>query len=206
MTRLFLQFFSYLRDTLVPQRRTERLIAPLTQEDVLDLRDPRTGALPYQDERVRALVWEVKYYANHHAVSLCGPVLAEALLGVGSESLGTPLLIPVPIHPSRRKKRGHNQTELLARAALAHTGDSFEYAPDLLIRTRTTTQQQGLPRHTRQTNVARSMAVVHPERVRGRSCVVLDDVMTTGATLAEAARALHAAGACSVEFVALAHS
>ena len=206
MTSRFSRFFSYLRDTLVPPRPTERAIAVLTQELVLEMRRPHTSALPYQDERVRALVWEVKYYGNPHALSLCGPVLAEALMDAASESLGKPLLIPIPMHTSRRRQRGHNQTELLATAALAHLHGALEYGPDILVRTRHTAQQQGLPQHKRRTNVAHSMSVTDPARMKGRACIVVDDVMTTGATLGEAARALRAAGAREVELVALAHS
>ena len=102
--------------------------------------------------------------------------------------------------------RGHNQTELLAKSALAHMNDSLDYRPDILVRTRLTTPQQGLPQHKRKTNVIRSMEVVDAAHVKGRVCIVLDDVATTGATLKEAERALRHAGAREVELVALARS
>ena len=206
MTHYISHFLSFLCDLLVPPRPTERTIASLTPDDVRNLRSLDTGALPYHNEQVRALVWEVKYYANPHALSLCGPVLAEALMDVAAESLGKPLLLPIPMHPARRASRGHNQTELLAKAALPYIQDAVMYAPNILVRTRTTTAQQGLPEHKRRTNVARSMMVLTPEEVRGRTCIVLDDVMTTGATLKEAERALRASGASAVELIALAHS
>ena len=195
-----------IRDTIIPPRPTEDALRRLTTAYLCELRNPHTLTLPYHDERVRALVWEVKYYANSHALALCGPVLAEALIEAARDSIGKPLLIPIPMHTLRRKKRGHNQTELLAQAALAHLGTTFDYMPDAMARVRDTTQQQGLPQHTRRVNVTRSMNVIVPEKVRGRFCIVLDDVKTTGATLAEAQRALLAAGARTVETLALAHS
>jgi ComF family protein len=195
--------YELLCDLVAPPRATERIVRSLTLEDLQALH--QDDALPYRDERVRALVWEVKYYANRRARELCGAFLAEPLLDLAQESLGAPLFIPVPMHAARKKERGHNQTELLCEAALPHLGDSYEYAPMALVRT-ATRQQQGLPKHTRRTNVRHSMHVSNEKMVRGRTCIVLDDVRTTGATLEEAARALKVAGASSVECLALART
>jgi len=195
--------FSFVLDLVIPPRKTALTVRALRAEDLQDLRED--DGLPYHDERVRALVWEVKYYANRQALSLCGTLLAEVLLDVAQDTIGKPLLIPVPMHKARLKERGHNQTELLAQAALAHL-DALEYAPRILERHTNTPQQQGLPERQRRTNVAKSMRATLPPELRGRVCVVLDDVTTTGATFAEAERALRQAGARHVVCVALAHS
>ncbi len=162
--------------------------------------------LPYHDPRVTSLVWELKYYASRPARTLAGELLAERLLAVASEELGTPLLIPVPMHPARRHERGHNQTEVLCKAAMKHVPQVFEYTPNTLVRVRATPFQQGLPKHIRMKNVVDSMDVQTPGKVLGRTCVVVDDVQTTGATLREAARALQKAGATRVHLISLAHS
>jgi ComF family protein len=162
--------------------------------------------LPYRDPDVKALVWELKYRANSHAATLAGTLLADELLALAADELGKPLLIPVPMHPARRKVRKHNHTELLCQAAVKKLENVFDYAPDILIRTIDTPTQQGLARHKRLKNVHDSMEVIDPERVEARVCVVVDDVATTGATLAEAKRALRAAGARRVHLVALARS
>jgi len=199
-----LSFLSLLLDFIAAPRKTEKLVRTLSLQELYTLvsHGNLAGILPYKDERVRALVWELKYYANPRAAALAAEVLRDTLVAIASEELGKPLLIPVPMHKARKRTRGHNQTEVLCEALLPHVGEFFTYAPHALLRTTTTHQQQGLEKHTRLRNVAMSMQA-DPE-VKGRICVVLDDVVTTGATCAEATRALTAAGAQRVICVALA--
>lgn len=209
--------FSFLLDLLLPPRASERMVRSLNIEILERIKTPllRQGyaGLEYQDPRVKALVWELKYHKNKKARELAGAILAEELLGIASEELGAPLLIPIPMHKSRRRERGYNQTELLCEAALAAlTYESFvsgfEYAPRVLIRARATPPQQGLAKHIRLKNVRGSMEAAGPDakKIAGRICIVVDDVTTTGATLAEAERALRAAGALRVHTLALARS
>jgi ComF family protein len=209
---LFTEFF----DLLVPPRATERVVRTLSLNELngLALRSLGEEGLPYHDPRVTALIWELKYYANRRAAALAGTYLSEVLLAAAAEELGTPMLVPVPMHAARRRERGHNQTELLCRATMFALRSSqnevgpsiFEYAPKVLKRTVDTKTQQGLPRAVRLQNVKNSMLVENPDRVAGRVCIVVDDVTTTGATLAEAKRALKAAGARAVHTIALARS
>ena len=206
MPKSILTGLLHLRDAIIPPRPTELIVRRLTLEELIDIPRMLHGALPYHDERVRALVWEIKYYANRRALSLCGTLLAEAFMELAQESVERILLIPIPMHKARRRERGHNQTELLAKAALAETGNIFEYVPRALVRSKNTVPQQGLPQSKRRTNVTGSMVVPNKDLVRGRVCLVLDDVSTTGATFAEAERALKKAGAQSVLTVALANS
>lgn len=196
-------FLAGLLALIVPPRATERAVASLSLKDMQALKG--AAGLPYSHESVRALVWELKYYATRRAALLAGACIAEELLGIASEELGRPLLLPVPMHASRRRARGHNQTEVLCKAALAHLGTAYEYAPGALARIAPSLEQQRLGRATRLRNVACSMRADRG-LVRGRACVVVDDVATTGATLAEARRALMAAGAARVHCLALAQS
>lgn len=92
------------------------------------------------------------------------------------------------------------------RPDFSQEGSIFEYAPNVLVRARATPPQQGLPRFLRLKNIRGAMQVVDPERVRGRVCVVVDDVTTTGATFEECKRVLKLAGARAVHCVALARS
>lgn len=163
------------------------------------------GVLPYRDERIRALVWELKYYKHTTAARLAGALLSDILIAIASEEIGKPLLVPIPMHASRLRVRGHNQTELLCEATLAHVADMYDYVPNALVRIKHTPQQQGLAKNIRINNLNGSMVVKNPSLVSGRVCVVVDDVSTTGATFTEAKRALRAAGAKQVECVALAH-
>ncbi|MDB5225230.1 MAG: phosphoribosyltransferase [Candidatus Adlerbacteria bacterium] len=201
-------FIASVVDFILPPRRTQRAVDMLMQEDLRRLQN--AGKLPYRTPEASALIWELKYYGSKKAAALAGEFLAEELLAIASEELGPPLLIPVPMHPRRRQERGHNQTELLCEAALRHLGAppdaAYVYAPRALARIKPTQEQQKLGRAARLTNVIGSMQATEPEKIKGRACVVVDDVTTTGATLAEAARALKAAGAARVHLVALAQS
>ncbi len=198
-------FFEPLIDLLIPPRPSERVVRALTLGRLRALM--HEGGLPYHEPQVTALVWELKYYANPRAARLCGALLGEQLLAAAAEELGRPLLIPVPMHAARRKARGHNQTELLCEAALRSRRVALAelaYMPRALTRIVDTATQQGLERHKRLRNVKGSMRA--SEAVRGRACIVVDDVATTGATLEECKRALKAAGARSVQCIALARS
>lgn len=196
------EFIYHVFDALVPPRHSELAARQLTLSDLYALSNAR-GELPYRNSKVRALVWELKYRASARAAKLAGEFLSDALLALSAEVVGTPLLIPAPMHAARRKARGHNQTELLCEAALPFLSGAFKYAPRALERLRHTAPQQGLMRGKRLRNVKNSMRAC-PGLVGGRACVVVDDVSTTGATLAEARRALLSAGAREVHTVSLA--
>ncbi len=112
------------------------------------------------------------------------------------------LTIPVPLHPLRLRKRGYNQAARIA-GALAKKMD-LPLAENLLLRTRDTRPQVGLSRRARLKNLAGAFAVTAPEPVRGQRVLLVDDVVTTGATVGAAARALKLAGAKTVHVWALA--
>jgi ComF family protein len=103
-------------------------------------------------------------------------------------------LIPVPLGSRRFRERGYNQSERIARALAACTG--LELRPDALVRIRDTRTQTALTPEGRQANVA---GAFRSSGVAGVRCVLVDDVFTTGATLAEAGAALAAGGAAAVE-------
>ena len=202
------ELLSYLLDLIVPPRPTERVVRSLTVETLLSLGGEEP--LPYHEPRVTALVWELKYHGTGRSAALAGGYLSEILLAAASEELGVPLLVPVPMHAARRRERGHNQTELLCKAAMDFFSGSFavlEYAPKALVRTVNTKTQQGLPRAERLKNIKNSMtAGPDAKKITGRVCIVVDDVTTTGATFEEAKRALKSAGARAVHCIALARS
>lgn len=114
------------------------------------------------------------------------------------------LVVPVPLHRLRLLKRRYNQSVLLA-AALARAA-ALDHAPDLLLRTRATASQEGLHRDDRFANLAGAVRV-NPRReavLAGRAVLLVDDVMTSGATFAACADACLAAGAKNVSVLALA--
>jgi competence protein ComFC len=195
----------FLFDALLPPRKTERAVRALTPEVLMMLKTPG-GALPYHEARITAFIWEIKYRRNALALRLAGEFLAEDALAIAEECLSKPTLIPVPMHKARKKERGYNQTELLCEAIMQAAPNSFLYAPNAVVRMRNTRPQQGLPRHQRLLNIHGAMEVVKPEEVAGKTCIVIDDVSTTGATAHETKRVLIEAGAREVHILTLAHS
>ncbi|MBK6465788.1 MAG: ComF family protein [Rhodobacter sp.] len=114
------------------------------------------------------------------------------------------VVVPVPLHWWRMVRRKYNQSALLA-AALAKAAQ-LEHCPDALIRSRNTGSQEGRGREDRFHNV-RGAFQLHPrrgKRINGRPVLLVDDVMTSGATLAAAAEALLAGGAAEVSVLSLA--
>ena len=104
-------------------------------------------------------------------------------------------IVPMPLSGQRLLERGFNQSDVLAAAL--ETGQPRKVRRDVLVRIRDTAAQSSLPRSERHANVANAF-VVHPEgfnAVRGKTVMLVDDVMTTGASLHAAARALAQAGA-----------
>jgi ComF family protein len=122
-----------------------------------------------------------------------------------------PLIVPVPLHPSRRRERGFNQSELLAAGLVRvlrrqNGGAAPQVAKACLQRHRATPPQTGLSVAARRENLRGAFEVAKPEEVRGRGIVLIDDVMTTGATLSACARALKRAGAAQVMGLTLARA
>lgn len=102
-------------------------------------------------------------------------------------------IVPVPLHPRRQAERGFNQAELLARRLARRWRRPL--LPRLLVRARPTRPQTELDEAERRRNVREAFRVLDPEAVAGRHLLLVDDVLTTGSTAAEASRALLAAGA-----------
>jgi ComF family protein len=122
---------------------------------------------------------------------------ARVLTGLAStETVSCELIIPVPLHRSRLRSRGLNQSLVLARRFFAAERDKI--VVDLLVRLKKTIPQTGLDGIQRRRNLKGAFAVARPEEVRGRTVLVVDDVFTTGTTLAECSRTLKAAGAAQV--------
>jgi ComF family protein len=152
---------------------------------------------PYEGG-LRFLIHELKFRGRERVAER----LAERILQVpGFEGVLSPdaVLVPVPLHPRRWRERGFNQSELLANALGRRSGRPV--AAKTLVRRKDTAPQTGLTRAGRRSNVAGAFAVRHRGSVAGRVAVLVDDVVTTGATARACADALRAAGATDVRLL-----
>ncbi|GAB4571853.1 MAG: hypothetical protein Kow0077_09560 [Anaerolineae bacterium] len=118
---------------------------------------------------------------------------------VAAKHLPPAVIIPVPLHADRRQARGFNQSELLGAGIAEALGWSFH--PDALERHRPTQSQVGLDYQARQVNVRDAFRVTGMEAIKNHHILLVDDVLTTGATLRECAQVLHDHGARTVRAV-----
>lgn len=158
---------------------------------------------------VRRALHQLKYGGETRLAGPLGAAIARRWTRVG---VGGDVLVPVPVHAERARQRGYDQAVLLARAAAAELG--LPCAP-ILERARATTAQFDLDRATRATNVRGAFRLMalgsdgresdrRPSPLLGRWVVLIDDVVTTGATLTACAAPLLAAGALGVSAVTVA--
>ncbi len=213
------KILEYLLDLVLPRSEKVRVLEEMSAEEfraacqsraALPLSPEKTLALfDYQKPLVRQAIWELKYRGNKKIAALLAQCLYEELAEELSERktfghFEKPLLVPVPLSKKRLRERGFNQCELLADVLKNLGGNFFEVRFDLLVKTKDTESQTSKNRARRLENLKGCFSVSRPEEVAGRNVIVLDDVVTTGATFEEARRTLQAAGA-RVMLAAVAH-
>jgi len=159
----------------------------------------RAVAYGSYDGGLRDLIHLLKYNGVRPAGHVLGRMLAEAFAKLEAEfGPDQVLVIPVPLYKGKRRQRGFNQAESIARAALKNSPDRLRLVTDVLVRTRATQSQIGLTSHQRRENMRGAFAVARAAEVTGREILLVDDVYTTGTTVTECARVLGKAGAAKV--------
>lgn len=198
-----MRFLSYCIDLLFPPRATELLVRGVTERHLAALVAPIdhvlsgyscTTLLSYDHAIVRALLLEAKFRGSMRAQSLLGNVLRTFLTDHAPV-----VLVPIPLSSERRRARGSNQVE----AILRYAAPSFP-VQHLLTRTRDTRPQTEQSAEARFRNVAGAFSANPLDPIP--TYLIIDDVTTTGATLQDAARALHEAGAKHIRLLALARA
>jgi ComF family protein len=168
------------------------------------LREPppfdRARAAFRYDSQSKGLVLSFKHADRPGLARYLAPLMARAAKDLLADA---DWLVPVPLHRWRLFHRRYNQAALLAQC-LGHQAKA-EYRPDILVRRRHTPPQGTLGRSQRLANLKGAIALaVRPERVAGRRIILVDDVLTTGATLGACAEVLRQAGAARIDVVTLA--
>lgn len=159
---------------------------------------------PYEGV-LRDLIHLLKYQRVRSAAKALGLKLADVLRNVAPGAGAEAVIVPVPLHVSKRNQRGFNQAQTVAGyavSALKHSAQPVHlfFEPDALRRKRETVSQTGLTRHQRRQNV-KGAFVVNPSLrkfLAGKNIILVDDVFTTGTTAEECSRVLLRAGAAKV--------
>ena len=154
----------------------------------------------YYEGDVRSSIIRYKFHGRRHYASAYGRILAMKLQSKLLDDFD--ILTWVPVAPLRRLKRGYDQVELLAKAV----GTELSVTPTKTLRKIRNTPPQSRIRDAahRRANVLGAYRAFQPEAIRGKRILLLDDILTTGATAGEAARVLLTAGASEVHCAAIA--
>lgn len=141
-----------------------------------------------RDSSIATLVHDFKYRGFSKLAVLMGRIGAGALQGSGLFD-GVDLIVPVPIHWMKKRRRGYNQTEMIARGVSEVTGIPVERQLRAVRPHRT---QTSLTPGQRSANTRNLFAIRNPEALKGKRVMLLDDICTTGATLLSAGEAIAA--------------
>jgi ComF family protein len=159
---------------------------------------------PYRYEgAILKAIHRLKYGSKSFLAEALGPLLARFMESRYKKS-GDLLTIPVPLHPKRMRERGFNQSLLLARHVARGASADLDFLS--LKRVRYTLPQTRLAKKDRQKNVRGAFQLKNREAIKGKTILLVDDVVTTGNTLNECARILKKGGARKVFGVSLARA
>lgn len=214
------QFLKRLLDLVLPPQPIEQL----TPESFLEKTERARRTVPsaeyawslaplrYKTPFVREAVLALKYKESVHAARLLAQVLHPFLLEHISDmhlfgNTEKILLVPIPLARKRLRERGYNQALLLAQELekLFESGECVVVDNALTRIKDTPSQTRTMSREERFENIAGCFSVPKPDLVQGKTVVLIDDVITTGATVSEARRTLLAAGSGDVLALAAAH-
>ena len=152
------------------------------------------------NDQVRQLIHLLKYQRKTMPARLLGEALGLSLMET-AQWQGEWTVVPVPLHPARQRERGYNQSAVIARALSNKMG--FRTNPNMLKRLRQTKTQTELNREERLQNVAGAFCLGRGTSVLGIQVLLVDDVITTGATACSCARILLEEGANRVVIAAV---
>lgn len=163
------------------------------------------------DGALRKSIHHLKYHQKPYLAEPLGLLLFSAFIRNWDPGK-VDIIIPVPLHNRRIKKRGFNQAFQLIRKwpewsitmGLDHVIDNID--PDVLCRKKRTKSQVGMGKEERMKNMRGVFEVAYPPKIEGKKVLLIDDVLTTGATVNECARLLEKKGAQSVDVLTLAHT
>jgi len=145
-----------------------------------------------KDKTFQDIVYSIKYTKKFLAGVFLGRLLAE-FLEDKINSWKIDLIVPVPLHHLKKAERGYNQSEYIAKGISKSTGIRMQN--NLIRRVRYTESQTSMTLPEREHNIAKAFKVEHKKKIKGKSVLLVDDIITTGATVKECGRVLKDNGA-----------
>ncbi len=164
-----------------------------------------TCLFAYQNNSVKELVWEIKYYKNQKVAHTIGKLLAQKILEQAKRHESY-TLVPIPQTPQRLNERGFNHTELIVDNILKYLPSNYSSSNTILKKIRNTPKQNSIEhREDRFKNIKDAFAITDHNAVKNKNIIIIDDVITTGATVNEAMKQFVAAQAKQITIFAIAH-
>ena len=172
----------------------------------------------YKGDLVHEAIWQIKYKRRAELIDVCADVLLGHLYKKffedesGNKNTRQDdkfVLVSVPSYKTKKNQKGFNQTELLCEALIKKDSREriiFSYTPDLIQKIRQTkSQAETKSKKERLQNLVGAFACTSPEKIRGKKAIIIDDVYTTGATVAEIRNVLLKAQPIEIIALTLAH-
>ena len=212
-------FWEYLLSIILPKGQNVSLIENMTEEEIVrdielsdEIIDEKYKALfQYKNKIARNAIWEIKYRGNKKIVSRFSKLLYEFIINEVSDEISfsnfnNPLLVPIPKSKASLREKGFNQSELIVKEiSRIDESKNFEMSLDSLRKIKETAQQSKLKNRAERLKNLIGCFSADSEKVRGRCVILIDDVITTGATMKEASKTLREAGAKKVLGFAISH-
>ncbi len=150
-------------------------------------------------ENIRKLIHAFKYDDCGYYAKVLGIKMGEFFMK--QNLFSADLIIPVPIHKKRRRKRGFNQSDILAKEFSRVLGIPVDY--NSLVRKKNTIVQFGLNKEERIENLKDAFMIVNKEKLIGKSIIIIDDIYTTGATINECRKTIQSIGVQEIYYFTL---
>ncbi len=180
--------------------------------DESTLPDFVSAIFSYKEKNIRKLIWFLKYRNAREIATMFSPFFLEILENMSEEnylkySTREIILMPIPIHKSKKNKKGYNQTEVLIEEIIKLNHSNFLKSDFIsLIKIKNTiSQTKTKNKRERKLNPKDSFRVSENIDLKKKIIILIDDVCTTGATLKEIKKTLKEAGASSVKAITIAH-
>lgn len=147
------------------------------------------------------LIHRMKYKRQKQLCKLAGDMFGQQLMQRGLLT-DIDVILPVPLHPARERRRGYNQSEIIGHGLMKHLGGAV--VSEAVVRASATDTQTRKARFDRSANMQDVFRCVAPEKLRGKTVLIVDDVVTTGSTIEGVGRAVLSAGASRLYALAVA--